>query len=396
MPDDDHTDSAARLAACEAELAETRARLAAVIERSSQFEQDCQRSLNLIGDYIFAYRLLPNGKLEQIWASAPAGQLSGYTPAQLEERGSWLSLIHPGDHPAVYGALRRLARGVPVEVELRLMQAGGTLRWIRVVAEPSGIESDGLTRQIRGAARDISLEKRLQDEQTRFITNAMHELSHPVSSILLRLHLMRKQPDRLVAHLDALQPVTERIRRMIEDLRSLFYLQRGVATLDREPIALQDLVQQVVQTCRTNLARDVRLNTTLAQTPILVYGDVKWLAHALDNLFASAAAVTPAGQTVQIEVLRPQGLDHGLVHILFQGSQLDPDHPSLLFHPFHQPSEGDITHTGLELAIAREIVRLHGGELVATTVQDDQTAFILRLPLWTEPPGGGLLRAPEP
>ncbi|MGQ9889830.1 MAG: PAS domain-containing sensor histidine kinase [Aggregatilineales bacterium] len=380
MADDQNTDLRARLARCEAELQALRA-------YQERLEQRYRRSLRLIGDYAFVYNLLPGGELKFIWASDTLESFSGYSLAELNARGGWLAVVHPADQPTVRAALRRLRRGLPVEFEMRLLRADGTQRWLRIAAEAAEMVKNG-ERQLYGAARDIALEKRLQDEQARFITNAMHELSHPVSSILLRLHLMQRQPERLSEHLDALQPVAERIRRMIDDLRDLFYLQRGIIALDRAPVALQDVARRALERCRADPSCAARFDSAMTRVPAVVYADAERLAQALYNLLSKAAAVMPQGDRVRVEVLRPEGLDQALMRILFRGMRVDLEHPTLLFHPFHQPSEGSRTHTGLELAIAREIVRRHGGELVAAAAPEGRTAFVLQLPLWSESHAG--------
>jgi len=393
LADDQNTDLRARLARCEAELEALHARLSADIARQERLEQRYCRSLRLIGDYTFVYRLLPGGELKFIWASDTLEGFSGYSPAELGARGGWPAIVHPADQPTVRTALRRLQRGLPVDFEMRLLRADGTQRWLRIVAEAAEVVENG-ERQLYGAARDISLEKRLQDEQARFITNAMHELSHPVSSILLRLHLMQKQPERLSAHLEALQPVAERIRRMIDDLRNLFYLQRGIIALERAPVALQDVARQALERCQASLPHAVHFDSVMTRASAVVYADAERLAHALYNLLSKAAAAVPEGDSVRVEVLRPEGHDQVLMRILFRGMRVDVEHPSLLFHPFHQPSEGGRTHTGLELAIAREIVRRHGGELAAAA-PEGRTAFVLQLPLWAEPQAGAQNRLYE-
>lgn len=338
LVDDQNTDLRARLARYEAELKALRERLAAEKAEHERLEQRRRRSLHLIGDFIFVYRLLPNGDLERIWTSDTLENFCGYSSAELAARGGWPAVVHSGDHLTVRAAFKRLQRGLPVDFEMRLLPANGAQRWLRVVAEAEA-EASG-AQQMYGAARDISSEKRLQDEQARFITNAMHELSHPVSSVLLRLHLMQKQPERLSEHLEALQPVAERIRHMIDDLRDLFYLQRGIITLERAPAALQDIVQGAMARCRADLPQPVRFDSVMTPTPAVVYVDEGLLMQALYNLLSRAASAVPQGDSVRVEVLRPEGQEQALMRVLFRGLPVDTERPSLLFHPFHQPSEG--------------------------------------------------------
>jgi two-component system sensor histidine kinase BaeS len=227
-------------------------------------------------------------------------------------------------------------------------------------------------------------EKVTHEQQARFITNAMHELAHPVSSIIMRLYLMRQQPDRWSEHLDALQPVADRMKRMIEDMREVSYLEQGITYLHKQPIDARDLFKDVVKKQREFATTNkITLAFHHGEIPLPVLIDIERTTNAMSNMLENAINLTPPDETIEIWVYAdpPDQPTHAVLRLYYHRLLMEADHPTLVFRPFHRASEGQLTHTGLELTIGRELVRLQGGDVSVEVDEQGKSLFHFRLPL---------------
>lgn len=339
--------------------------------------------LDLMNEYAFSADVHEDGRITREWCTPSFARITGYSSDEMEAAGGFINLLHPEDRLSVQKTLAAVMRGQDVVIEKRLITQEGDVRWLRTRYRP--VWDDERTRVIRffGAGTDITEEYAIKDQQARFVTNAMHELSHPVSSILMRLYMMRKQPERLEEHLDALEPVTNHLRHMIEDMREISYLERGLIALDQQPVTLQPLLQSVVDAHRTMAQHHERqITLDMTETPVTVFADAERLKRAFDNLLSNVIT-TAIGDAVRLALLVEPEPPHAplsaLVRTHYQVGASKDDHPSVVFRPFHRASEGAASHTGLELSIFREIIRLHGGVVDVETEADGSRTFSTRL-----------------
>jgi PAS domain S-box-containing protein len=338
-----------------------------------------------MAEYAFIFRVEADGSLVSEWWTKALETITGFSNNELNAQGGWLSLIHPDDRHHVLGlAHSATSTGDSKTSEIRLMTKQGDVRWVRTVSFAIWDENHERVVQIYGTGQDITQEKAIQAQQARFVTHAMHEFSHPVSSILMRLYLLRKQPERLSEHLDALQPVADHLRRMIEDMREYSSLEQGSISLQRREISLQQLLHSVTSAQEDRLqSGNLRLVMKMPAPSLDVYVDMDRLQQALTRLIHYAINLTPSGHeiTLQMEAEPSDKPTYALITLRHKGKVIEPDQSSTVFHPFYRASEGNVTHTGLELTIAREIIKLHGGSIEFTSDDDNIDVFIIKLAL---------------
>lgn len=243
--------------------------------------------------------------------------------------------------------------------------------------------------------RDISREKELEQRKERFLTNAAHELRTPVSNIKTRLYLVRNQPHRIEQHLAVMEQVTENMRQLIDDLLDAVRLDRRGIRAQRECLDLCTVVQDV---CRMQQGqaerRGVQLITALPDRPLLACAQRKRLSQAVSNLILNSVYHTPPGGEVQImgESTPDQ---QAVLRIYHQGPDLEPGQLAQVFEPFFRPSEASES-LGLGLAIAREIIKLHDGEVTFESEPGQPASYTIRLDLYDDcqecqaDDGGGL------
>ena len=223
--------------------------------------------------------------------------------------------------------------------------------------------------------RDISQDKALQDQKSRFIANASHELRTPIQNIITRLYLIKHQPPRMKEHIEVIETVTERMRRLVEDLLDLSRFDRGVIPLEKEPVGLQELIQSVVdvQLAEAQM-RGIRLTTEMIHEPLFVLGDSERLGQVVTNLVMNALNYTPDDGIVSVTLAQER--QYAIVCVKDTGVGIAPARIEQIFEPFVRLSENR-QGSGLGLSIAKEIVEMHGGTIDVTSTLGQGSCFTL-------------------
>lgn len=289
--------------------------------------------------------------------------------------------MSPGEMRRTMESLyRTVANGEFWSAEMRLRRKDESEFEAAVMCSPvQNVEGDliGTVTVIR----DISQEKALEEQKSRFVANASHELRNPITSLKMRLHVMRRQPGGLETHLAVLEEVVERMRLLVEDLLDTSRFARGVISLRPQLIDIHRLVESVVrmQAAEAELKK-IDLQAALSPQPVIIYGDEQRILQVVTNLVVNAINYTLAGGQVRISVSPPTTRD-GFVtlEVSDSGIGIAPEHLPHIFEPFYR-GENRGEGTGLGLSITRQIVELHGGTISVNSVVGQGSAFQVRLP----------------
>lgn len=233
--------------------------------------------------------------------------------------------------------------------------------------------------------RDISQEKRLQQQRSAFVAHASHELRTPLTNIKTRLYLLQKTPERLAEHVQVLESVTDWMQRLIEDLLDLSRLEHGAQPLQMRVIPVCAAVQSVVATQLQEAERKA-LSCTFDQPtdPVYVLADEGRLRQVFTNLIVNAINYTPAGGSVQVVVRPDPEAQQAVIRVIDTGIGIAPQDQEQIFQPFYRVVS-EVEGTGLGLSIARAIVEAHGGTIAVESTPGSGSTFIVRLPLASPP-----------
>ncbi len=290
------------------------------------------------------------------------------------------------------------AHGTPEQDEERMLaviQSGNIWRHDQKLKRKDGSEFDaGLTISLVGKpeadmlrtvtiVRDISQEKALSAQKARFVAHASHELRTPLTNLVTRMYLLRRQPERLPDHLQVLDEVVARMRRLVEDLLDISRFERGVIPLKRQPLILQDLVAGVVRVQQPEAERKgIAMTLTATDRPLRVNVDLERIIQVVTNLLINAVNYTPDGGYIRVEVSEHSG--YGIISVCDNGIGIPSEHLSFIFQPFYRVM-GEAQGTGLGLSIAKEIIELHSGEISVESTPGNGSCFTIRLALVEAP-----------
>ncbi|PLZ80506.1 sensor histidine kinase [Fischerella muscicola CCMEE 5323] len=168
--------------------------------------------------------------------------------------------------------------------------------------------------------------------------------------------------------------------KLVQDLLDISRITAGKITLNLEPVELQKVIEAAIATVRQSLEiKEISLQCTLELLPVTVSGDPHRIQQIILNLLTNAVKFTPNGGRIEVSLAVEE--NQAQLVISDTGCGIDAQFLPYIFDTFRQAPDAK-KGLGLGLAIARNLVELHGGTIAATSHGIGQgTTFIVKLPL---------------
>lgn len=352
-----------------------------VMERTQELETE-RAQLRAILDAMIEGVIFYDEDGQPQYINRSLAQLTGYDEAEWLQTRNYLQMTDVTDSERVrlyYNVQETLLRTGIWRGEVRMRRKDGEEFDANLVATRV-LGADGQSAGSVIVLREISQEKRLETQKSRFIANASHELRTPITNLKTRLYLISRQPEKLDVHLRIMETVTDRMQHLVEDLLDISRFDNGMISLNMHETHLQDLVSSVTQIQRDEAARKaIILTERLAPEPLLVMADSSRLTQVITNLVTNAINYTQEGGTVSV-IVEPDEDSGALVHVEDTGVGIAPELLPNIFKPFIRGSEQS-TGAGLGLSITKEIVELHQGEITISSEPGRGSRFTVRLGL---------------
>ena len=232
-----------------------------------------------------------------------------------------------------------------------------------------------------------------EQARRRLFADIAHELKTPLSVIEGTVDAMLDGVyETNTGNLASIKEETAALTVLVADLRDLALAESGQLRLEFEPTHLADLVQKQVSLAGVAAReRNVALTTDMATDLPLVEVDPRRVEQVVANLLDNALKHTPAGGTITVSVAvsaeldeRLAGLGHIRVSVADTGEGIPAGHLPHVFERFYRVDEARARKgggAGLGLAIARQMVDLHGGRIWVESEMGNGTRFAFTLPL---------------
>jgi PAS domain S-box-containing protein len=305
-----------------------------------------------------------------------AEDLYGYTAE--EAIGRDIALIFPPEAAAERDSIfARLLEGEPLPPldAVRLHKDG---RRIEVEVRVSPIEdAQGEIVGISAIARDSTDRKRLERMQQDFIAMAGHDLATPVTVLRARAQLMQRRRAYDEEGVAAIIEQTQRMERLITDLRDLVHLEGGQLVLRRAVTDLRDIAHDAAVRARLRASeREIRVDSP--DEAMIGEWDADRLGQVLDNLLGNAVKYADDSAEIVVRIER----DHGgaRVSVIDRGVGIPGDALPHLFDRFYRVDGHEAAGLGLGLYIARMLVEAHGGRIWAESTPGVGSTFTFVLP----------------
>ncbi|HEX5042469.1 MAG TPA: HAMP domain-containing sensor histidine kinase [Candidatus Polarisedimenticolaceae bacterium] len=313
------------------------------------------------------------------WEPSPDGRtrLQTYVPVRAAEGIEAVARLRRDLSPAMESARRAL----PVLVLLALTAGCGMCGALWLLVRKAD-------RTLRAQRAELVHRARLLEELSRKKDELYAMCSHDLRSPLLSIHAGCKLAlgDRGGRLTDLQREVveenlrrTEGLLELVDELLDLARPERpAAAALKPEPVRLGSLLDAVATTHRSLAAsRGTVLQVELPEQEITVHGDRSKLLRVFANLLSNA--IKHAGSLpVTVRLTRQPG--RAAVEVVDRGPGIDPERLPRIFEPYvtGDAGEGGI---GLGLAVVRQFVELHGGEVTVESRAGLGTTFRVLLPL---------------
>jgi signal transduction histidine kinase len=242
------------------------------------------------------------------------------------------------------------------------------------------------TKEIKGLAVSFNaMAARVKESQMQlrhFVADVSHQLKSPLTSIQGFAQAVldgtaSDEEDRQKA-MRIISDESKRMIRQVNELLDLSRMQAGQVKMASEPVHLKELLLHCEEIFALRVEeKKIRLSGSL-EAAGNVRGDIDRLEDVFSNLLDNAIKNTPAGGeiSIRLEESREQWVK---VIVQDNGPGIPPEQIPYVFDRFQQ-SSGLRSGFGLGLAIARQIVAAHGGEIEVSSQPGEGARFTVNLP----------------
>lgn len=314
-------------------------------------------------------------------ANGAAAVLLGMKREQLES--SALTNMVEGRKEAMELASVAAGTGKP-RASIEVERAGSSPAILRLTARSIGRE-DRLGAIV--TIEDMTQQRLADRMRDSFVAQATHELRTPLTNIRLYVEQVidegDEDPTARAKAMNVINTEARRLERIVGDMLSVSEMEAGSLSLRRGDVRLDQLFGDLREDYQAQSEdKGVALKFELPPKVGVINADRDKLTLALHNLVGNALKYTERGGSVTVQVICDEG--GGLiVEVDDTGMGIDEEELDKIFEKFYRSTDDRVKHvsgTGLGLSLAREVVRLHGGDITVRSELNKGSTFTLTLP----------------
>ena len=278
------------------------------------------------------------------------------------------------------------AKQMPLSDETRIHTLETEIERLNPTAQQVRLDTgDASLSGLENAINDLlSRMQAAVDQQTRFVSDASHELRTPIAVVKGYADLLsrwgREDPEILDEGIRAIQTETAHLSHLVEQLLFLARGDSGRTQLKMERLALSTLVREVYE--ESEMIHPTHCWQYAAPAEPFVSADAAMLKQAVRILIDNAVKYTPAGETIRLRVLLTER-GEPCIEVQDSGIGIGREDLQHVFERFFRADparNGGTGGTGLGLSIAKWIIDRHGGSMEITSEPDAGTRIRICLP----------------
>ncbi len=236
---------------------------------------------------------------------------------------------------------------------------------------------------------DITQQRVAERSRHEFVAQVAHELRSPLSNIQLYIETLLEDdldPQHRSQSINVINSETHRLTRVVNDMLSVAEIEAGSMELRRDDLRLEAIFEALKADYQPRAAeKQIDLFFRLPPKVPVIQADREKFLMAVHNLLGNAVKYTPEGGRVSLS-----GQVNGnqlILEFSDTGIGIADQEKQKVFEKFYRARDEKITGipgTGLGLPLAREVVRLHGGDITVESQPGRGSTFTLTLPILAE------------
>jgi two-component system OmpR family sensor kinase/two-component system sensor histidine kinase BaeS len=224
--------------------------------------------------------------------------------------------------------------------------------------------------------------ERAEQQRRNLTADVAHELRTPLHIIQGNLEgILDGVYQATPAHINNTLDETRLLTRLVNDLQTLSLAETGQLPLHPTRFLLADLIDDLTASFSSQAASaGIELTTSLTDQKQELTADYDRLNQVLSNLLSNALRHTPRGGKITIHA---EAIQNGTrITLQDTGSGIPPEDLPFIFDRFWRGdrSRSERTHSGLGLAIAKQLIRAHGGNIEAHSLVGTGSSFVIEIP----------------
>ena len=230
---------------------------------------------------------------------------------------------------------------------------------------------------------DVTEQEKREELRREFTANVSHELKTPLTAISGIAEIIQGgmvKPEDIRDFAGDIYQEARRLIALVEDILRLSQLDEGAESLEREPVELLSLSQEVARRLEAT-AQDAGVVMEVRGTPVQVQGVRRVLDEMVYNLCENAIKYNRTGGRVTLTV--GQGAEGPEVTVADTGIGIPPEDQSRVFERFYRVDKShskEIGGTGLGLSIVKHGALLHGAQIYLNSQVGRGTSIRLSFP----------------
>jgi PAS domain S-box-containing protein len=241
--------------------------------------------------------------------------------------------------------------------------------------------------------RDITRDVESDRAKSKFIENVSHEFRTPLTPIkgytdLLLMMGAANMDEMQLGMIRTIKENTDRLAALVDDVLRVSKLDSGEDKLLMSLVDLKDLIPTVTEKFASepkHAAKGLQLHLSIEDSVPSIRADRDKLVQVLSNVVDNAFNYTPKGGSITVSVKRMPDSPTVQIEVADTGVGIPEEFREAAWRRFerHDPTavELDVAGTGLGLSLAKDLVRLHNGDIWFESEVGVGTTFFIRLPI---------------
>jgi signal transduction histidine kinase len=237
---------------------------------------------------------------------------------------------------------------------------------------------------------DVTQQRVAEQARNSFIAQVTHELRTPLTNIRMYVETAiddsSDNPAVRSNCLNIINQETRRLERIVGEMLSVAEIEAGSFKVRHDDVSM-DVMLSELESDYAAQAAEKKIIMKFIRPPKLpkLQGDRDKIALSLHNLLGNALKYTPAEGEVTVAVdIRGNQM---VIDVADTGIGIKPEEAERVFDKFYRsddPRVEKITGTGLGLTLAREVIRLHGGDVTVQSELNHGSTFTATFPVSAE------------